>query len=75
MTKRKMKISVVLTPEDFERYQGYCEEKGFKKSTLISRLVRDHMDAAGYQLQRPLLMSEQRSSAPERKSTRGEIIE
>jgi hypothetical protein len=72
MSERKAKISVVLSLEDFERYQAYCEEKGFKKSTLIARLVRDHMDAAGYQLQRPLLIPAQRVDGAKRKSNRGE---
>lgn len=44
----KNKISVVLSPEEFQRFESYCTEKGFKKSTLIVRLIRDHLDREGH---------------------------
>ena len=51
---RKAKITVILLPEDFVRFEAYCKERGFKKSTLIARLVRNHMDSEGFRLQRDL---------------------
>ena len=39
-----MKISVLLDAEEFQRFNTYCEQQGFKKSTLIARLIRDHLD-------------------------------
>ena len=48
------KISVVLTAEEFERFDAYCTEKGFKKSTLIARLIREHMDSESFRLQTSL---------------------
>lgn len=42
------RIQVVMTPELSERFNKYCREQGFKKSTLIVRLVRDHLDREGF---------------------------
>jgi len=47
----KNKISVVLSAVEFARFDAYCAEKGFKKSTLIARLIREHMDREGFHLQ------------------------
>jgi hypothetical protein len=47
----KNKISVVLSAVEFARFDGYCAEKGFKKSTLIARLIREHMDRESFRAQ------------------------
>lgn len=39
-----VRIQVLMPPEEAERFEGYCRERGFKKSTLIVRLVREHLD-------------------------------
>jgi hypothetical protein len=44
----KNKISVVLAEPEFARFDAYCSEKGFKKSTLIARLIREHLDHEGF---------------------------
>ena len=41
----RRKISVFLSADLFERFNSYCTEQGFKKSPLIARLIRQHMDA------------------------------
>lgn len=41
-----IRFNVLLTPEDAERFNAHCEEYGYKKSTLIARLVRNHLDKA-----------------------------
>lgn len=46
--KERKKITVLLDPGEAERFERYCEERGFKKSTLIARLVREHLDSQGY---------------------------
>lgn len=51
------KISVLLCERDDVRFSAYCEERGFKKSTLIARLVRDHLDSEGYAPQAPLFQN------------------
>ena len=42
------KISVLLPVEEFDRFEAYCRDRGFKKSTLIARLIRQYMDLEGY---------------------------
>lgn len=45
------KVTVLLDSAEFERLASYCRAQGFKKSTLIARLVREHLDNAGHGLQ------------------------
>ena len=66
--KKPSKITVLLDPEEFGRFEAYCESQGFKKSTLIARLIREHLDAARYQVQRTLPLPE--ASSQERGGTR-----
>jgi hypothetical protein len=46
--KTPSKITVLLSDEEFERFEAYCRDRGFKKSTLIARLVRQYLDLEGY---------------------------
>lgn len=48
------KISVLLNEDEAERFEAYCHEQGFKKSTLIARLIREHLDQERFQAQRSL---------------------
>jgi hypothetical protein len=48
--KKPIKITVLLDDAEFERFDNYCRERGFKKSTLIARLVRNFLDMEGYGL-------------------------
>jgi hypothetical protein len=41
---KKSKITVILAPKEFDRFDVYCEKMGFKKSTLIARLIKAHLD-------------------------------
>jgi hypothetical protein len=50
--KRSHSVSVLLTDEEFERLEAFCVEHGHKKSTLIAKLIREHLDAV--QVQRTL---------------------
>ena len=54
MNRKRVKISVLLDLEEFERFDAYCEQRGFKKSTLIARLIRDHIDESVFDVQRKL---------------------
>jgi metal-responsive CopG/Arc/MetJ family transcriptional regulator len=51
MVDDKQKISVILSTSELNRFNSYCSEKGHKKSTLIRRLVREHLDREAYQAQ------------------------
>jgi hypothetical protein len=46
--KTSEKISVLLSPEEFDRFDAFCRDRGFKKSTLIARLIRQYLDLEGY---------------------------
>ena len=58
MTKDKTKITVLLGGEEFERFRAYCATQGFKKSTLIARLIRELLDREQFQIQRKLPLDE-----------------
>ncbi len=54
MTAEKpSKITVLLDVSEFARFDAYCNARGFKKSTLIARLIRDHLDKEHFNLERP----------------------
>ena len=38
------RVNVLLSADEAERFTAYCSRHGFKKSTLIARLVREHLD-------------------------------
>jgi len=38
------RVQVLLPSDDAKRFNAYCQRLGFKKSTLIARLVREHLD-------------------------------
>jgi hypothetical protein len=48
------KISVLLEVGEAERFDAYCKQKGFKKSSLTARLIRDHLDQEKFQCQKNL---------------------
>ena len=39
-----VRVQVLMQPEQAARLERFCETKGHKKSTLIARLIRDHLD-------------------------------
>lgn len=45
------KISVLLTEAEEARFGAYCDEKGYKKSTLVAKLIRDYLNKEGYGMQ------------------------
>ena len=49
-----VKVTVLLSEDEFTRLDSYCKARGYKKSSLIARLVREHMDREGYQVQMAL---------------------
>lgn len=46
-----MRITVILKAEEGEAFEAYCDSNGFKKSTLISRLIREHIENSGFRHQ------------------------
>ena len=52
---------MLLDQEEHVRFKAYCDERGFKKSTRVARLIRDHLDNEGYRLQRSLPLNNRKS--------------
>lgn len=51
--KLQPKISVLLSDVEYARLDGYCHDRGYKKSTLVARLIRQYLDMEGYGTQPP----------------------
>lgn len=43
MTQQKRKVSVLLSEPEFQQLDRLCKAYGYKKSTLIARLIRSHL--------------------------------
>jgi hypothetical protein len=41
------KLSVLLTPSESDRLDAYCRKSGHKKSPLVAKLVKDHLETVG----------------------------
>jgi len=62
--KKREKVTVLLDTDAFVRFEAYCLHRGFKKSTLIARLIRDHLDNEQFQQQRPLPLGQPSRRTP-----------
>lgn len=54
--RKPSKITVLLDAEEFGRFDAYCGTQGFKKSTLIARLIREHLNTEQFEMQRVLVL-------------------
>jgi len=43
-----VRVQVLMKPAEAARFERYCEKRGHKKSTLVARLVREHLDREGH---------------------------
>lgn len=48
------RVQVLMDADEAGRFEDYCKERGFKKSTLIVRLVREHLDRESFHPQQQL---------------------
>lgn len=48
MAASATRIQALTSDQDAGRFDAYCAAKGFKKSTLIARLIRDHLDRENF---------------------------
>lgn len=60
-----VRVQVLMSKEEAERFEVYCRERGFKKSTLIARLIRDHLNAEQFRPQRELFKASQEAQRPQ----------
>lgn len=51
MSLKRSRITVLLDHGEYVRFDEYCESRGYKKSTLIARLIRDHLDSEKFAAQ------------------------
>lgn len=49
-----VRVQVLMSREEAQRFEAYCLERGFKKSTLIARLIREHLAEEHFAQQREL---------------------
>jgi hypothetical protein len=49
------RVQVLLQPGEAERFERFCHLRGHKKSTLIARLIREHLDSEEFET-RPLAL-------------------
>ena len=49
------RVHVLLPDSQAERFEAYCRPTGHKKSTLIARLIREHLDRERFDIQPNLL--------------------
>lgn len=52
--KRTHSVSVLLTDEEFRRLESFCDGRGYKKSTLIAWLIREHLDVRQHEMRQTL---------------------
>ena len=48
-----VRVQVLMRPQEADVFERYCADRGHKKSTLIARLVREHLEREGYGASRP----------------------
>jgi hypothetical protein len=65
----RYQVTVLLDEPAEERFSAYCAQRGFKKSTLIVRLIREHLDREGFASQPSLLDRPTRAGARRSSST------
>ena len=57
-----VRVQVLMPRPEADRFGAYCREKGYKKSPLIARLVREYLDSEAFYPQQDLFSREQRES-------------
>ena len=57
-----VRIQVLIPKEEADRFDAYCREKGYKKSPLIARLVRDYLNREVFNPQLDLFNRAQRET-------------
>ena len=51
-----VRVSVLVSREDYSRLETYCAQQGAKKSTLISKILREFLDQKNVPVQPSLGM-------------------
>ncbi len=56
---RTARVQVLLANSEAERFEACCRTKGYTKSTLIARLIQEHLDSEHF-YPKPNLLQEAR---------------
>jgi len=43
------RVQVLLHAGEAQRFERFCRQQGHKKSTLIARLIREHLDREDFE--------------------------
>lgn len=43
-----VRVQVLMRQEEAVQFERYCDVRGHKKSTLIARLIREHLEREGF---------------------------
>ena len=62
--RKRNQVSVLLDQSEYDRFDAYCHKEGFKKSTLIARLVREHLNREGFDPQHKMRLDAPESGGP-----------
>ena len=57
-----VRVQVLMPKAEADRFEFYCREKGYKKSPLIARLVREYLDGETFNSQSDRFNRDQRES-------------
>lgn len=57
-----VRVQVLMPRPEADRFDNYCREKGYKKSPLIARLVREYLAKETLSPQRDLFIGDQQES-------------
>ena len=59
-----VRTQVLMSREEAERFESYCRERGFKKSPLIARLIREHLSEERFRPQQELFKISEEGRVP-----------
>jgi hypothetical protein len=62
------KLTVLLEPGLSAMFDAYCKKNGYKKSTLVARLIRDHLRSEGFATQADLFGETPNDRGPKRRN-------
>ena len=57
-----VRVQVLMPRPEADRFDAYCREKGYKKSPLIARLVREYLNSETFNPQPDLFYRDQQES-------------
>lgn len=57
MAAETIRVQVLLKPHEAARLEAFCNTHGYKKSTFIARIIREHLDRELFPEQQALPLS------------------